>query len=83
MLELKNRTIQAIDGALERLERGRYGLCEECDEGIELARLEVVPFALHCLNCQKQLEREEKNRKMLQRDLWSGDESDLGFSKEE
>jgi DnaK suppressor protein len=83
VMEIKNRTLQAIDGALERIKRGRYGLCEECGDQIEPARLDVVPFALYCLNCQKQLEREEKGRKIVQREFWSGTESILERQNEE
>jgi DnaK suppressor protein len=77
VLEIKNRTLRAIDGALERLERGRYGQCEECGEEIEQARLEAVPFALYCVSCQREAEKVEKGRRFMQRQFWSGTESFL------
>lgn len=84
VLEIKNRTLRAIDGALERLERGRYGLCEECGDEIEGARLEAVPFALYCFSCQKQLEKEEKTRRSMQSQFWGSSENlSLPMSEEE
>ncbi len=43
---------KAIEAAFGRLERGRYGICEECGEGIALERLKVLPFAAYCVDCQ-------------------------------
>jgi len=45
--------IKAIDAALERLKRGEYGICEECDEPISEKRLMAVPWTRHCLQCQE------------------------------
>lgn len=43
--------------ALERLDRGEYGLCQECGAAIPPRRLEVAPDALRCVRCQEELER--------------------------
>jgi len=43
--------------ALQRLERGEYGSCEECGDPIGLARLRVTPEAATCVQCQRTLER--------------------------
>ena len=45
--------IKAIDAALERLRRGEYGICEECDEPISEKRLKAVPWTRYCLHCQE------------------------------
>jgi RNA polymerase-binding transcription factor DksA len=37
--------------ALQRLDEGRYGDCEECGETIPKARLEAIPYARHCVQC--------------------------------
>ncbi len=47
--------IKAIDAALERLKRGEYGICEECDEPISAKRLTAVPWTRYCLHCQENL----------------------------
>ncbi len=49
-LELR---LKDIDDALERIKKGDYGVCEECNKEIELKRLEIVPEAKTCLNCSK------------------------------
>ena len=42
-----------IDDALNRLEQGLYGLCEECGIDIPAVRLKVLPFATRCVDCQE------------------------------
>lgn len=39
-----------------KFEDGTYGICESCGVRIELARLEVVPEARYCMDCQLRLE---------------------------
>jgi len=41
-----------INKALEKIERGTYGICENCGEAIDIKRLEVMPEAEFCLKCQ-------------------------------
>lgn len=48
--------IEAIDRAVERLDRGEYGVCTNCGRPIPLARLHAMPTAELCLNCAKQRE---------------------------
>ncbi|MFH9614348.1 TraR/DksA family transcriptional regulator [Streptomyces pratensis] len=43
--------LDAVDHALERLERGGYGRCEGCEELIPPGRLEVRPAATTCVRC--------------------------------
>lgn len=43
--------------ALVLIERGRYGVCESCEEEINPRRLEVNPTAQYCTDCQSQLEQ--------------------------
>ncbi len=42
--------------ALARLRSGIYGICIECDEAIDPKRLETVPAALRCVDCQTESE---------------------------
>ena len=56
LMEMKARTLIRIDEALQRVDQGTYGTCDECGQDIAEARLLAVPFALLCLECQ---EREE------------------------
>jgi len=50
--------LRAIDEALLRIDEGRFGTCEDCEEEISLGRLNAIPFALRCVDCQEQHERE-------------------------
>lgn len=40
-----------IDAALQRIEQGSYGACEQCGKSIQAARLEQLPYAGLCINC--------------------------------
>lgn len=46
-------SLEDVDDALLRLERGTYGQCERCGEAISEARLEAMPTARRCLDCAK------------------------------
>ena len=48
--------IRRVDDALDRLEEGSYGKCEDCDEKIPPARLKAIPWALLCIECQEKVE---------------------------
>lgn len=49
--------LQKVDEALVRIEKGEYGKCGECDKGIPVARLKALPYAVTCLKCQEELEK--------------------------
>lgn len=48
-----------VDDALDRIENGTYGICEECGGPISLKRLEVRPVAKYCVPCLTRLEKEK------------------------
>ena len=43
--------LRQIERALERLEAGTYGVCDECGKRIEEERLRAVSYAVHCRDC--------------------------------
>jgi len=55
-LASENSEIAQIDEALKRIADGEYGHCEECSEPIPPARLEALPHARLCIQCQSNLE---------------------------
>jgi DnaK suppressor protein len=60
-LALRDRAEQQltlVDEALERLEGGSYGRCIRCGNPIAPARLEALPWAAHCIDCQRVVDRE-------------------------
>lgn len=45
--------LQNINLALEKIEKGNYGICEKCKKEIEIERLKAIPEARFCKNCKK------------------------------
>jgi len=45
---------RAVEWALERLNRGNYGICTACGKPISKARLKAVPWTDYCLDCMEQ-----------------------------
>ena len=52
----QNKTLQKIDEALHRIEDGSYGICEVCGQLIRKPRLQHLPFAHTCMECQSEME---------------------------
>lgn len=52
LIERAEYRLKAIAAAFDRLERGLYGICEECGSEIPAARLTALPFAAYCVDCQ-------------------------------
>ena len=64
-LELRTRDrarklVSKIDQALDRIEQGTYGYCEESGEPISLRRLEARPIATMTIEAQERHERMER-----------------------
>jgi DnaK suppressor protein len=51
--------VRRIDDALDRIEAKTYGVCAACDKKVQPARLDAVPWALHCVECQELQDRGE------------------------
>jgi DnaK suppressor protein len=49
----EQKILRQVDGALERVEDGSYGSCSNCGKAIHKARLDAVPWAVHCVACQE------------------------------
>ncbi len=48
--------LSMIKYALKRIEDGNYFYCDECGEEIPRARLELLPFTAHCVDCAEKFE---------------------------
>ena len=57
VIDLHITTLRELEEALERLRRGSYNLCEQCDSEIGYERLVAVPAARRCERCQAVYER--------------------------
>ncbi len=53
LAEVESRELANIEVALERVRSGSYGLCEVCNTKIPLARLNALPYATNCIDCQR------------------------------
>ena len=49
--------LQLVQEALERLDDGSYGACVVCGGEMQQKRLEAVPWARHCIECQEKQEQ--------------------------
>ena len=56
LAEVESRELANIEVALERMRSGKYGLCEICNGKIPLARLNALPYATSCIECQRATE---------------------------
>ncbi|MGB4813226.1 MAG: TraR/DksA C4-type zinc finger protein [Methylophilaceae bacterium] len=54
---LRLQKVDDINGALERMHAGAYGLCVDCGEAINIERLKVYLTAKRCIQCQTQHEK--------------------------
>ena len=59
----QRKLISKIDEALERIERGEYGYCEETGEPIGIKRLEARPVATLSVEAQERHERMERTQR--------------------
>lgn len=63
MLRLRSREqklLKKVEDALERIEKGIFGICEVCGRHIELKRIEARPVTTMCIDCKTEQEEEEK-----------------------
>ncbi len=51
--------LSQVRRALDRLDDGTFGECQQCGEMIGERRLEAVPWASHCIACQEKIENGE------------------------
>ena len=58
----ERRLIRKIQAALQRIEDGSYGICEECGEDIGVPRLKARPVTKLCINCKSKQEEDEHLR---------------------
>jgi DnaK suppressor protein len=68
-LERESTILREVRAALSRIEDGSYGVCLNCEDEITQKRLEAVPWATLCIDCQEQTDQgrqtEAKNERFL------------------
>ena len=55
--ENSEHMLGAVNDALERIENGTFGKCVRCGKQIAEERLEALPYATRCIDCQRLAER--------------------------
>ena len=59
LIENEQGTLELVNEALSRMEKGTYGLCALCSEPISKPRLQAIPYARHCIRCARKVESGE------------------------
>lgn len=55
LTEEQSRMLREIDAAIKRIYTGEYGKCEMCGKEIDVKRLELIPWARLCIQCQSSI----------------------------
>jgi DnaK suppressor protein len=58
LLKTEQQVLTEVAAALERIEQGTFGRCEQCQKPIPKPRLEALPYVRHCVKCAQELERD-------------------------
>jgi len=90
LLSQEQDALYEIEEALKRIELNTYGTCEMSAKAIPQTRLEAIPFARFTVECQQQLEKENRGRRrwdtapqfMDSADSFSDDDDDSGEEEE-
>lgn len=50
-IDTARHRVRQVDTALEQIAEGTYGICQDCGKDIQLARLEIRPLSVKCVDC--------------------------------
>ncbi len=62
--EQDREQLKLVEEAIEKINEGNYGICQQCEKSIPEARLKVVPFAIYCVVCLNEIEKELQQEKL-------------------
>jgi DnaK suppressor protein len=65
LIQMKAETLTRVNEALERLNAGSYGRCNECGDEISPQRLRALPFAVRCKDCEEARENVQQRERMM------------------
>ena len=75
----EKKLLNKIEYAIQKIESGDYGICENCGEPISVARLEARPVAQFCIDCKTEMEQNERrysDETDREDEDWAADDSD-------
>lgn len=87
--------LDKIDDALKAIDEGSYGKCQTCGKEIDKERLDFLPYALNCINCQdvvSAIKTYNSNQRVVEESvignpfghkLRYGDKDEIGFDEED
>jgi DnaK suppressor protein len=56
LVNIRHQQLRRLEEAERKLNKGTYGICEECGTEIGEARLDAMPFSVRCVKCEEKLE---------------------------
>ena len=56
VVDIRKAQLVQVEEALEKLYNGSYGICEDCKDKIDKARLQVAPYVTCCVKCKQRRE---------------------------
>jgi DnaK suppressor protein len=62
LMDSERQLLHEIDRALDRIDQGTFGICEETGKPITRARLEAVPWARYCIEYERMIEEGRAER---------------------
>ncbi len=57
-LDRETILLRNVRSALRRIDEGSFGICMHCDEEISIKRMNAVPWAPYCIQCQEEADRQ-------------------------
>jgi RNA polymerase-binding transcription factor DksA len=57
LMQNEEQVLEEIAEALDRIERGTFGRCEECKGVIAKGRLQALPYTRHCVKCARKVQQ--------------------------
>ncbi len=55
--DAERKILEKLDWAMEKVTKGKYGVCDGCGRNIPKYRLKALPYAEFCIKCQKEKEK--------------------------
>jgi DnaK suppressor protein len=56
----RNLLVKKINQALQEIADGTYGVCQNCEEDISIARLKAQPITQYCIDCKTEMENQQR-----------------------
>ncbi|MBQ6819769.1 MAG: TraR/DksA C4-type zinc finger protein [Clostridium sp.] len=87
--------LNKIDDALKIMDEGKYGICQSCGKEIDKERLDFIPYAVNCIQCEdivSRIKTYNSNKRVVEESVIGnpfghksryGDKDEIGFDEED